>query len=189
MPDPTALLQAWGRGEAAAFDALVPLVYDELRRVARRQLGLERAGHSLQPTALVHEVFLRLIDGGRVGWRDRAHFFALSSRAMRRILVDAARSRRARKRGAGAVRVTLDERLLVTGEAGHDVVALHDALELLGAVDARKAAVVEMRFFGGVSVEETAAALGVSVDTVMRDWRLAKVWLVRELQRETRRDA
>jgi RNA polymerase sigma factor (TIGR02999 family) len=142
----------------------------------------ERGGHSLQPTALVNEVYLRLIDVQHVDWQNRAHFLAMSARLMRRILVDVARSKRYQKRGGGAVRVTFDDALVVTHEPGQDLVALDDALEALATVDARKARVIELRFFGGLSVEETAAVLTVSVDTVMRDWKLGKAWLQRELQ-------
>jgi RNA polymerase sigma factor (TIGR02999 family) len=141
----------------------------------------ERGGHSLQATALVNEAYLRLIDVQHVDWQNRAHFLAMSARLMRRVLVDVARSKRYQKRGGGAVRVTFDEELIVTPEPGHDLVALDDALEALAAVDARKARVIELRFFGGLSVEETAAVLTVSVDTVMRDWKFAKAWLQREL--------
>ncbi len=147
-------------------------------------MGNERVGHSLQATALVNEAYLRLVDIHKVQWQNRAHFFAMSARLMRRILVDSARSRNYQKRGAGAQKVSLAEGLLVV-EPGRDLVALDDALEALAKVDERKSKVVEMRFFGGLSVEETAEALGVSVDTVMRDWKLAKVWLLRELKTST----
>ena len=144
----------------------------------------ERAGHSLQATALVNEAYMRLIDVQHVGWQDRAHFLAMAARLMRRILVDFARAKRSQKRGGGVIRVTFDEMGLPAAEAGHDLVALDDALEALAKVDERKSRVIEMRFFGGLSVEETAAALKVSVDTVMRDWKLAKAWLLRELNRD-----
>ena len=160
----------------------MPLVHEELHRIARRHMGHERGGHSLQPTALVNEAYLRLIDVQRVRWQNRAHFFAMSARLMRRILVDFARSRRYQKRGGGGQKVSLDEGMLVGGEPGRDLVALDDALNQLAAVDSRKSQVIEMRFFGGLSVEETAEALSVSVDTVMRDWKLAKSWLLRELR-------
>ena len=142
----------------------------------------QRPDHSLQATALVNEAYLRLIDVQHVNWQNRAHFLAMSARLMRRILVDAARSKRFQKRGGGAVRVTFDEGLAVTDEPGQDLVALDDALNALATVDARKATVIELRFFGGLSVEETASVLTVSVDTVMRDWKLAKAWLLRELR-------
>jgi RNA polymerase sigma-70 factor, ECF subfamily len=180
VPEVTQLLIAWGKGDPAALEALTPVVYDELRRLARHYMGNERAGHTLQATALVNEAYMRLVDIHKVQWQNRAHFFAMSARLMRRILVDSARSRKYQKRGAGAQKVSLDERLLVA-EPGRDLVALDDALNELAKVDERKSKVVEMRFFGGLSVEETAEALGVSVDTVMRDWKLAKAWLLREL--------
>ena len=180
-PSATALLLAWGNGDPGALDQLMPLVYDEMRRLARLHLRRERAGHTLQATALVNEAYLRLIEVNQVRWQNRAHFFAMASRVMRRILVDAARARRYQKRGGGAERVSLDEALLVSDEPAQDLVALDDALNALSAVDLRKSRVVEMRFFGGLSVDETAAVLKVSPDTVMRDWRLAKAWLLREL--------
>ena len=180
----TTLLLAWGRGDETALDQLIPLVHDELRRLARRHMARERVGHTLQATALVNEAYLRLIEVNQVRWQNRAHFFAMASRVMRRILVDAARARGYQKRGAGAEKVSLDEALLVSGEPRQDLIALDDALNALAAFDLRKSQVVEMRFFGGLSVEETAEALHVSADTVMRDWRLAKVWLVRELSGE-----
>jgi RNA polymerase sigma factor (TIGR02999 family) len=179
-PEVTQLLVAWGQGDQVAFERLAPLVFDELRRVARRFMGKERVGHTLQATALVNEAYLRLIDINKVQWQDRAHFFAMSARMMRRILVDSARARHYQKRGAGAHKVSLDEGMMVL-EPCRDLVALDDALSELAKVDERKSKVVEMRFFGGLSVEETAEALGVSVDTVMRDWKLAKAWLLREL--------
>jgi RNA polymerase sigma factor (TIGR02999 family) len=177
----TRLLVDWRKGDQAAFEQLIPLVHDELRRVAHRHMAHERAGHTLQATALVNEAYIRLIDVRQVNWQDRAHFFAMSSRLMRRILVDFARSKGYQKRGGGAQKVSLDEALIVSEEARHDLVAIDDALNALAVVDSRKAQVVEMRFFGGLSVEETAEALKVSVDTVMRDWKLAKAWLLREL--------
>jgi RNA polymerase sigma factor (TIGR02999 family) len=182
------LLVAWGRGDQAALDQLIPLVHAELRRLARRQMSRERPGHTLQATALVNEAYLRLIDLRRVRWQDRAHFFAVSARLMRRILVDFARSRGYQKRGGGVPPVALDEALLLAREAGRDLVALDDALEALAALDARKSQVVELRFFGGLSVEESAEALHVSPDTVMRDWKLARVWLQRELAASKTRD-
>jgi RNA polymerase sigma-70 factor, ECF subfamily len=181
--NPTALLLAWGRGDQAALDQLVALVHGELRRIARLHLGRERAGHTLQPTALVNEAYLRLIDVKRIQWQNRQHFFAMAARVMRRVLVDSARARRFRKRGGGAQMASLDEALVVSADPRRDLVELDDALNALAAVDARKVQVVELRYFGGLSVEETAAALQVSTGTVMRDWRLAKVWLLRELSR------
>jgi RNA polymerase sigma factor (TIGR02999 family) len=177
----TRLLIDWRNGDQAALEQLIPLVHEELRRVARRHMAHERPGHTLQATALVNEAYVRLIDIRQVNWQDRAHFFAMSSRLMRRVLVDFARSKGYQKRGGGAQKVSLDEALIVSSEPGADLVALDDALDALAAFDARKAQVVEMRFFGGLSVEETAEALKVSVDTVMRDWKLAKAWLLREL--------
>lgn len=179
--DVTALLLAWGQGDEAAFERLVPLVHAELHRIAMRCMADERAGHSLQPTALVNEAYLRLIDVQRVKWHDRNHFLSMAARLMRRVLVDHARSRRYLKRGGGAARVPLMDDLAVD-ERGRDLVALDDALTALAAVDERKSRVIELRFFGGSSVEETATILNVSVDTVMRDWKLAKAWLRRELR-------
>jgi RNA polymerase sigma factor (TIGR02999 family) len=159
------------------------VVHAELRRIARRHMGHERNGHTLQPTALVNEAYLKLIDIRHVQWHDRAHFFAMSSRVMRRVLVDAARARGYQKRGAGAHQVTLDEGRVGSKEPPADVVALDDALTALAVIDERKSQVVEMRYFGGLSIEETAEALGVSVRTVKRDWTMAKLWLVRELKK------
>lgn len=177
----TKLLQAWGQGEDAALEKLIPLVYAELRRRARRYMYGERADHTLQTTALINEAYLRLIDVRQVSWQNRSHFFAVSAQLMRRILVDYARSRHYLKRGGGARNVTLDEALMASPERGQDLVALDDALKALAVTDARKASVVELRFFGGLSVEETAEVLKVSPDTVMRDWKLAKAWLAREM--------
>ena len=190
LPEPsqshiTDLLVAWSGGDEHALETLMPLVHGELRRLARRQMAGEREGHTLQTTALINEAYLRLVDLTRVRWQDRAHFLAMSARLMRRILVDHARSRLYAKRGGGAATVSLDETVVVTNDARPDLVALDDALQALAAVDARKSQVVEMRFFGGLSVEETAEALGVSPQTVMRDWRLARAWLAVELQRST----
>jgi RNA polymerase sigma factor (TIGR02999 family) len=178
---PTALLLAWNRGEPDAFDALVPLVYEELHRQATRYMKRERLEHTLQATALVNEAYLRLIDVQHVQWQNRAHFFAMAARLMRRILVDAARARGYQKRGGGASMLSLDEALIVPAEPGEDLVALDAALAALAVVDARKSQVVEMRFFGGLTLDETAEALHVSRDTVKRDWNIAKLWLLREL--------
>ncbi len=178
----TNLLVAWGQGDEAAFQRLIPVVHAELRRIALRHMGHERNGHTLQPTALVNEAYLKLIDIHHVQWQDRAHFFAMSSRVMRRVLVDAARARGYQKRGAGAHRVTLDEERVGAKEPAADVVALDDALTALAVIDERKSQVVEMRYFGGLSIEETAEAIGVSVRTVKRDWTMAKLWLARELR-------
>jgi RNA polymerase sigma factor (TIGR02999 family) len=176
----TGLLQAWSQGNEAALAELTPLVYAELYKVARGYMSRERRDHSLQPTGLVNECYLRLVDARQVRWQNRAHFFALSARLMRRILVDFARARQYGKRGGGAQHVTLDEQALTT-EPGRDLVALDDALSALATLDERKSRVVEMRFFGGLSHEETAEALGTSTKTVMREWQVAKVWLLREL--------
>jgi RNA polymerase sigma-70 factor (ECF subfamily) len=178
----TRLLLKWGQGDEAALEQLIPLVHEELRRLARLQMGRERPGHTLQASALVNEAYLRLIDVQQIQWQNRTHFLSMSARLMRRILVDFARSKGYRKRGGGALKVTFDEALVVSKERGGELVALDDALVALAAVDPRKSQVVEMRFFGGLSVEETAEALHVSVDTVMRDWKLAKAWLLRELK-------
>jgi RNA polymerase sigma factor (TIGR02999 family) len=177
----TELLLAWGRGDRVALDELVPLVHQELRRLARLQLRGERNNHTLQTTALVNEAFIRLVDLRRIQWQDRANFLSLSARLMRRILVDHARSRNYQKRGGGALNLTLDDIVVASPARGADLVALDDALEGLARVDPRKSQVVELRFFGGLSVEETAEALEVSPETVLRDWRLAKVWLLREV--------
>jgi RNA polymerase sigma-70 factor (ECF subfamily) len=179
----TKLLVAWGQGDKAAFEQLVPFVHAELRRIARRQMASERAGHTLQPTALVNEAFLKLIDVREVRWQDRAHFFAMAARVMRRVLVDSARARGYQKRGAGAARVTLDEGRAGTTERAADLIALDEALEALTAIDPRKGQVVELRYFGGLSVEETAEALGISVRTAKRDWTMAKLWLSSELKK------
>lgn len=178
--DVTTLLIEWSKGDTRAFEQLVPLVQNELRRLARRQMAGERGDHTLQATALVNEAYLRLIDINRVQWQNRAHFLAMSGRLMRRILVDHARARQYQKRGGGAQKVTLDEAMIVEGDRP-DLIALDDALTALAAANERQAQVVELRFFSGLSVEEIAAALHVSVDTVMRDWKLAKTWLAREL--------
>jgi RNA polymerase sigma-70 factor (ECF subfamily) len=178
----TRLLLAWGDGDRAALEELMPLVYSELKRLARRKMADERTAHTLQATALVNEAYVRLVEIHRVRWQNRAHFLSMAARLMRRILVDAARSRGYQKRGGGAQQVSLDEGLLLD-DPERDLIALDDALNTLAGVDERKSKVVEMRFFGGLTVEETAAALGVSNDTVMRDWKLAKAWLAREITR------
>jgi RNA polymerase sigma factor (TIGR02999 family) len=180
----TELLRAWSDGDDGALERLMPLVEAELRRLARMYMGRERRGHTLQATALVNEAFLRLTDAQHIRWHDRAHFLAISARLMRRVLVDHARARGYRKRWGGARRVTLDEGLVTSPDPALDVVALDRALEALAVVDARKSRMIELRFFGGLSVEETAEVLHVSTDTVKRDWRLAKLWLLRELDGE-----
>jgi RNA polymerase sigma factor (TIGR02999 family) len=179
----TALLVEWGKGDEGALARLIPLVHQELHQIARRHMARENAGNSLQATALVNEAYLRLVDARDVAWHDRAHFLAVAARVMRRILVDHARARHSQKRGGNAAKVTFDEALVVTSEPAEDFVALDGALEALAQFDERKSRVVELRFFGGLTVEETASVLKVSPDTVMRDWRLAKVWLQREMRR------
>ena len=177
----TALLRAWSSGDGAALDRLVPLVYGELHRMARRYLRGENHAPSLQPTALVNEAYLRLVDVTRMRWQDRAHFFAVSAQLMRRILVEAARTRGRQKRGGDAVRVELDESIDTLPARATELIALDDALHALAQFDARKARVVELRFFGGLSVEEAAEVLQVSPQTVLRDWKLARAWLTEEL--------
>jgi RNA polymerase sigma factor (TIGR02999 family) len=181
--DITELLQAWSQGETSALEKLTPLVYKELHRLAHRYMSFENPGHTLQTTALVNEAYLRLVSN-RATWQNRTHFFAISAQLMRQILVDFARSRHQLKRGGKVPRVSLDEALVSAQEPDADLVALDDALTALTAVDSRKSQVVELRFFGGLSVEETAEVLKVSVDTVLRDWRLAKLWLLREMSRK-----
>jgi RNA polymerase sigma factor (TIGR02999 family) len=180
----TQLLVAWGNGDQAALEQLTPLIYSELHQMAHRQLGRERRGHTLQTTALVHEAYLRLIDQNEVRWQNRAHFFAIAAQMMRRILVDYARARNVAKRGGGARQVSLDEALEVSDERAADVIALDEALAALAELDPRKSRIIELRFFGGLSIEETAEVLGVSPGTVMRDWTFAKAWLQREINRE-----
>ena len=177
------LLLAWSEGDPSALEQLAPLVHDELHRLAHHYMRGERQGHTLQTSALVNEAYLKLIDIRQVQWQDRAHFFAMSSRVMRRVLVDCARARGYQKRGAGAQQVTLDEGRVGSVQPAADVLALDDALEALAAIDPRKGQVVEMRYFGGLSIEETAEALRVSVRTVKRDWTMAKMWLRRELKK------
>jgi RNA polymerase sigma-70 factor (ECF subfamily) len=180
----TQLLLAWRGGDDEALDKLVPLVYEELRRLARLYMRRERAGHTLQTTALVNEAYLRLVDVNKVQWQNRAHFFAVSAQLMRRILVDFARTRNYQKRGGEMRRASFAEALTVSSLDNPDLVALDDALSALSDVDQRKSQVVELRYFGGLSVEETAEALNVSPETVKRDWRLAKAWLLRQLEPE-----
>jgi RNA polymerase sigma factor (TIGR02999 family) len=183
----TQLLRAWGSGDQAALNQLTPIVYDELRRIARRYMRNERAGNTLQSTALVNEAFVRLIDAQNVNWRNRVHFFAVSAQIMRRILVDAARARASAKRGgmlrrvAHSAAVNLDEIPDGSANRSADLIAVDDALNRLGEFDPRKAQVVELRFFGGLSVEETGEVLKISAQSVLRDWKLAKAWLAREL--------
>jgi RNA polymerase sigma-70 factor (ECF subfamily) len=182
--DISTLLRAWSDGDQEALDRLTPIVYEELHRVARRYMRRERPGHSLQPTALVNEAYMRLVDYKRMQWQNRAHFFAVSAQLMRRILVEHAR-RRNLKRGAGVLHVSLEDATVLETGKPTDLVALDDAMTALGQFDARKVQVVEMRFFAGLSVEETAEVLKVSPVTVMRDWSTAKAWLYRELTGRT----
>jgi RNA polymerase sigma factor (TIGR02999 family) len=175
------LLQAWSAGDSTALDRLVPLVHGELRRLARRYMRRERAGHTLQTTALINEAYIRLVGAQGVNWQNRAQFFAVSARVMRQVLVDFARERGYRKRGGGERRVPLDEALLVVGTADEDLLAIHDALTALAGVDERKSRAIELRFFGGLSIEEAGLVLGVSPETVKRDCRFAKAWLLRWL--------
>ena len=180
----TELLQAWRQGDEWALEKLTPQVYRELHRAARRCMERERDGHTLQTTALINELYLRLSDLKPIDWQNRAHFFALCARQMRRILTDQARARQSHKRGGGTQLVSLDVDLVATPEASGNLVAMDDALHRLAKVDERKSQVIEMRFFGGLSVDETAEVLRVSPETVMRDWKLAKAWLHRELSGE-----
>jgi len=187
----TRLLKAWGRGDSAALDRLTPLVYEQLHRMARRYMRSERPGHTLQATALLNEAFLRLVDTRDLDWNDRSHFFAVCARVMRRILVDAARSRAAIKRGGQADRaehstaINLDQLPDPASETSAQVCALDEALNRLAQIDPRRAHVIELRFFGGLTVEETARALEISPQTVMREWKLARAWLARELSQSS----
>jgi RNA polymerase sigma factor (TIGR02999 family) len=180
----TQLLRAWNDGDQTALDKLMPLVYAELRRMARQYMDRQRAGHTLQTTALIHEAYLRLVDQQASPWQNRAHFFGVAAKAMRCILVDYARSRHAVKRGGAFHPVSLDEAAVISAERVAELVALDDALESLAAFDLRKSRVVELRYFGGLTVEETAEVLHVSPETVARDWRLARTWLLREIRKE-----
>ncbi len=181
----TQLLKAWGTGDDQALERLTPVVENELHRIAHRCMARERPGHTLQTTALVNEVYLRLVDVNAVDWQDRAHFFAISARMMRRILTDFARSRNYQKRGAGAVQVSFDEALIVTPEKDGDIMALDEALKEFSVLYPRQGQVVELRFFGGLEVKEAAEALKISPETVKRDWRFAKAWLLRALNAQT----
>ena len=178
----TALLRAWSDGDGAALDSIVPIVEAELRRLARIYMSRERREHTLQPTALVNEVFLKLVDAAGIRWQDRAHFFGISARLMRRVLVDHARARGYQKRGGDVQRVTLDGQDIAAPHNQVDLLALDRALDGLAAIDERKCKVVEMRFFAGLTAEETAANLNVSTDTIKRDWRIAKLWLLKFLE-------
>ena len=181
MDDVTDLLLFWGQGDARALDRLVPLVYDELRRVARRHLQREQPGHALQATALVHEVYLRLVDVDRLTLKNRTHFFSIAAKLMRQILVDHARRQHAGKRGGGATMVSLEDVSPAAPPPSVDVLALDQALEALSAIDAQQASVVELRFFAGLDINEAAEALGISTSTVEREWAMAKAWLHRRL--------
>jgi RNA polymerase sigma-70 factor, ECF subfamily len=180
----TLLLQNWSQGDERAIEQLIPLVYDELHRMARRYMSAEKSGHTLQATALVNEAYLRLVRGPQANWNNRTHFFAVCAQVMRRILVDWARSRSAQKRGSDRSALELNEVIAIPAQTGSDLVAVDEALRALAAVDPRKSQVVELRFFGGLSVPETAAVLKISRETVVRDWRMAKCWLRRELGKE-----
>ena len=185
-PSPNEITQqliAWSKGDSAALDKLIPAVYQELRRMADRCLRGENAEHSLQPTALVHEAYLRLIDQSRVEWHNRAHFFGVAAQMMRRILIDHAKTKHREKRGGNARKLSLDEIANYADEPAAELIALDEALKILAEMDERKSRVVEMRYFGGLTVEETAQVLGVSDKTVMRDWNLAKAWLYQQLNR------
>lgn len=177
----TSLLLAWSRGQSSALDQLIPLVHDELHRIAKRYMRRERPGPTMQTTALVNEAYLRLIDSSRVHWQNRAHFFAIAAQLMRRILVDFARRRHNLKCGGAARKVSLDQASVVSNDSGAEMIALDDALNTLASLDARQSQVVELRFFGGLSIDETAEVLEISEGTVRRDWSLAKAWLHREL--------
>ena len=182
----THLLLAWSQGEREALNRLIPVIYAELRRIAHSYIRGERRGNTLQTTALVNEAYLRLIDCSRVNWQNRAHFLAVSAQLMRRILIDYARSRGYQKHGGAMERISLKESQIVSAGSDPDLVELDEALQALAAVDARKSQVVELRFFGGMTAEETAEVLGVSPDTVLRDWKLARTWLAREMKKQAR---
>ena len=177
----TELLTRWSSGDTSARDALVPLVYNELRRIARRCLSRQQSGHTLQPTALVHEAYLRLVRYDSIDWRDRAHFFAMAAQIMRQILVDYARKQTASKRGGNAVTVVMDEASVVAKQTSLDLLALDDALKQLASLDPRQSQIVELRFFGGLSIEETAQAVNISPATIKREWATARLWLIHEM--------
>ena len=183
-PDVTQLLVAWNDGDQAARDELMSVVYQELHRLAHQYMKRESPGHTLQTSALVNEVFLRLIDQTKVRWQNRAHFYGIAAQMMRRILVDYARSGGYAKRGGGAQQISFDEALIVSDERSAEIVGVHEALERLSAIDPRKGQIVELRFFTGLSIDETARILDVSPGTVMRDWTLAKAWLHREISED-----
>lgn len=185
----TQLLLAWRAGDEGALGQLLPVVYAELHRLARHYMAAEQTGHPLQTTALVHEVYLRLVDANNIDWQNRSHFYAICARLMRRILIDCARSRNYQKRGAGFTHIQIEEVATVSTVVGSEVLALDEALKQLAAIDARKSEVVELRFFGGLTIQEIATTLNVSPETVMRDWKLAKAWLLRELSHEEPHEA
>ena len=178
----TRLLLDWSNGDKSALEKLIPLVYDELRRMARQYMRRERPGHTLESTALVNEAYIKLIDCSRVGWQNRAHFFAVAAQLMRRILIDHARSRNYAKRGGGVRKVSLDEAAILSEERAADLIAIDNALTNLAAMDPRKSQIVELRFFGGLNLEETAEVMGISSPTVQREWRKAKAWLLKEVR-------
>jgi len=184
MSEVTKLLLAWGEGNGQALDELMPVVYGELHQLARQYMAGERSGHILQASALVNEVYLKLVDVQQVQWRNRAHFFGVSAQLMRRILVDVARRKHYQKRGGGVPQVSLNEEVIVVGRNTNHLVAIDDALKALEAIDPRKVRIIEMRFFGGLSAKETAEALKISGDTLTRDWKFAKAWLRRELSKK-----
>lgn len=183
MPEITELLISWGKGDHAALDQLIPLVFADLKEIAHRRLRSERQGHTLQTTALVNEVYLKLVNERDMQWQNRAHFFAVAAQLIRNILVDYARTKNYAKRGGGAVHVTLDEAVMMADERATDVLTLDEALQALAVVDKRKCKVAELRFFAGLSIEETAEVLKISTETVTRDWRMAKAWLRKELSK------
>ena len=183
----TQLLLAWGSGDKAALDALMPIVYDELRRLAKRYMRRQNPDHTLQTTALVNEAYLRLIDSSRVRWQDRTHFFAISAQLMRRILVDSARAKNSLKRGGEQIQITLDERIEAPFEKETNLVALDEALQKLAKLSERQSQIVELRYFGGLSEEEIAETMKISTRTVRRDWSLARAWLYRELSNNTKK--
>jgi RNA polymerase sigma factor (TIGR02999 family) len=181
----TQLLVDWGNGNQAALDRLMPVVYTELRQLAHRYMRRERPGHTMQTTALIHEAYLRLVDQNQVRWQHQAHFFGIAARLMRQILIEHARSRTRAKRGGGVGTISLDEAAIVSQARATALLALDDALERLATIDPRKSRVVELRFFGGLSVEEAAQVLNIAPNTVLRDWRMAKAWLRREISNES----
>ena len=184
MKDVTGLLLDWNNGDRKALDHLMPLVYGELRRLAGRYMRSENVGHTLQPTALVHDAYLRLVDQTRVNWQNRAQFFGVAATVIRRLLVDHARTRHRLKRGGGALKVTLSPDVAAPESRNFNLVALDDALERLAAMDAQQSRIIELRFFGGLSIEETAEALGISPATVKREWAMARAWLYREMENQ-----